>query len=427
VDLDYKGLSNCGTWMLGRLQTERDKLRVLDGLEGASTESGVSFDRKALDAQLSGMAPRTFLLQSIHLPAPVHFRVRYALSYLRGPLSRDELARLMASSEIPERPSLIPAMSAAAGVAPGALLATPTSTAIARPVLPPEVSETFLVRSDLSGPQVYRAGALAEATLRFADAKAGIESAQKLTLIAPLQGEQPRWDEAWTYAGAEPSLSATPHPALAFGPLPSLAMRASTWKKWERAVLQHFTSERALTVLAAPDLKLSGRAGEGRDAFASRVALAARERRDEEVGKLSTKWEPKIQRKRDEIEKCKRKIEDASGDRTAAVAASGLEIGASVLGAMFGSRRSALRSASSVATKARRAQRSGANKERAEADLKEAEEECRTMEGDLRTALGELRASWDPANVDIVERKLLPKKADVLLSRVTLVWVPVAS
>jgi hypothetical protein len=431
VDLDYKGLSNTGTWMLGRLQTDRDKLRVLDGLEGASSESGRSFDRKALDAQLSGMAPRTFLLQSIHLPAPVHFKVRYALSYLRGPLSRDELARLMAGTGSPERPSLVPAMTAPAGIAPGAALATPNAAsdpaASTRPVLPPDVSETFLVRSDLSGPQVYRAGALAEATLRFADAKAGIESTQKLTLIAPLRDEQPRWEEAWTYSGADPSLSPQPNAALSFGPLPSLAMRASTWKKWERAAMQHCSAERALSVLAAPELKLSGRAGEGRDAFASRVALAARERRDEEVGKLSAKWEPKIQRARDDIEKFKRKIEDASGDRTSAVAASGLEIGASVLGAMFGSRRSVLRSASSVATKARRAQRSAANKERAEADLREAEAQCRTMEDDLRSALEELRASWDPSNVDIVERKLLPKKADVTLSRVCLVWVPVAS
>ncbi len=292
-------------------------------------------------------------------------------------------------------------------------------------MLPPEVSETFLVRTDLTGPQTYRPGALAEATLRFADARAGIETTQKLTLIAPLRDDQPRWEEAWTYAGTDPALRASPDAGLSFGPLPSVAMRPATWKKWERAVIQHCAAERALTVLAAPELKLAGRAGEGRDAFASRVALAARERRDTEVGKLSAKWEPKIQRARDKIEKCRRKIEDASGDRTAAVAASGLEIGASVLGAMFGSRRSALRSASSIATKARRAQRSGANKERAEADLEEAEAQCRTMEDDLKTALDELRTSWDPANVEVLERRILPKKTDVVLSRVSLVWVPV--
>ncbi|MEP6742749.1 MAG: DUF87 domain-containing protein, partial [bacterium] len=36
VDLDYKGLSNTGTWFIGRLQTERDKARVLEGLEGVA-------------------------------------------------------------------------------------------------------------------------------------------------------------------------------------------------------------------------------------------------------------------------------------------------------------------------------------------------------------------------------------------------------
>src|SRR5204863_5524640 len=62
VDLDYKGLSNCGTWFLGRLQTERDKLRVLDGLEGASTQAGAKFDRGRMETILSGLGSRVFLL-----------------------------------------------------------------------------------------------------------------------------------------------------------------------------------------------------------------------------------------------------------------------------------------------------------------------------------------------------------------------------
>ncbi|MBX7195704.1 MAG: DUF87 domain-containing protein, partial [Sandaracinaceae bacterium] len=98
VDLDYKGLSNTGTWMLGRLQTERDKLRVLDGLESAAQASGQGMDRAQMDALLSGLAPRTFLLHSVHERAPRVFQSRWALSYLRGPLSREEMKRLSAGS-----------------------------------------------------------------------------------------------------------------------------------------------------------------------------------------------------------------------------------------------------------------------------------------------------------------------------------------
>lgn len=100
VDLDYKGLSNTGTWMLGRLQTERDKLRVLDGLESAASAGGQGLDRAQMDALLSGLAPRTFLYHSVHERSPRLFQSRWALSYLRGPRSR---ATRCASSRSPPR------------------------------------------------------------------------------------------------------------------------------------------------------------------------------------------------------------------------------------------------------------------------------------------------------------------------------------
>ena len=96
VDLDYKALSNAGTWMLGRLQTERDKARVLDGLEGASGTAGASFDRAEIDRLLSSLGKRQFLLHNVHDKHPTVFETRWTLSYLRGPLGRDEIRRLTA-------------------------------------------------------------------------------------------------------------------------------------------------------------------------------------------------------------------------------------------------------------------------------------------------------------------------------------------
>ena len=95
VDLDYKGLSNAGTWFIGRLQTERDKMRVLDGLESALAGAG-GFDRATLDKMMSALTQRVFLMRNVHDDAPVLFQSRWALSYLRGPLTGPEIARLMA-------------------------------------------------------------------------------------------------------------------------------------------------------------------------------------------------------------------------------------------------------------------------------------------------------------------------------------------
>ncbi len=95
VDLDYKGLSNAGTWFLGRLQTERDKARVIEGLEGASAQAGSTFDRGEMEATLAALGSRVFLMNNVHEDEPVVFHTRWAMSYLRGPLTRDQIKSLM--------------------------------------------------------------------------------------------------------------------------------------------------------------------------------------------------------------------------------------------------------------------------------------------------------------------------------------------
>ena len=95
VDLDYKGLANTGTWFIGRLQTERDKARVLEGLEGASASSGKKFDKQGMEQLLAGLGNRVFLMNNVHEDAPEVFQTRWTLSYLRGPLTRTQIKTLM--------------------------------------------------------------------------------------------------------------------------------------------------------------------------------------------------------------------------------------------------------------------------------------------------------------------------------------------
>src|SRR5690606_13726841 len=92
VDVDYKALSNAGTWMIGRLQTERDKARLLEGMAAAS--GGV--DTAAVSATIGGLAPREFVLRRAGTDEPTVFTTRWAMSYLRGPLTREQIATLMA-------------------------------------------------------------------------------------------------------------------------------------------------------------------------------------------------------------------------------------------------------------------------------------------------------------------------------------------
>ncbi len=173
VDIDYKGLSNAGTWFLGRLQTERDKARVLDGLEGAAAGS---LARDDADRILSALGKRQFLLHNVHDSAPTVFRTRWALSYLRGPLTRDQIRTLMESRR---RPAAVAPPAAAAAAAPVSSRASQPASAgtsertSSPPVVPPSIQQ-YMVASGAGGgnASAYVPVALGAVRVQFADRKA---------------------------------------------------------------------------------------------------------------------------------------------------------------------------------------------------------------------------------------------------------------
>ena len=157
VDLDYKGLANTGTWFLGRLQTERDKARMLDGLEGAAAGS---MDRGETDRLLSALDKRVFLLHNVHDKAPVVFQTRWTLSYLRGPLSRDQIRALTPEAAVQPTDAASPS-SVAPEKASAATGGRPTAGAQAQssaPIVPPGIQQFFVPAASPSGPARVLAG-----------------------------------------------------------------------------------------------------------------------------------------------------------------------------------------------------------------------------------------------------------------------------
>src|SRR5262245_11172027 len=233
VDLDYKGLANCGTWFLGRLQTERDKLRVLEGLEGASAAAGSTFDRAEMDCILSGLGNRVFLMNNVHEDHPVVFQSRFALSFLRGPLTREQVSRLMADRKTQAR-------SAPYGVAP----AEPKSAGSAsegktssRPVLPPEITERFVARRESGSGALYRPGLLGQAKMHFAQAAASIDYWQDISLLLPVADGVPA--ETWAKAESiveELDFESQPESAAQFASLPAELSRPKRYTEMGTAL-----------------------------------------------------------------------------------------------------------------------------------------------------------------------------------------------
>ncbi|HXK26259.1 MAG TPA: DUF87 domain-containing protein, partial [Myxococcota bacterium] len=208
VDLDYKGLSNAGTWFLGRLQTERDKARVLEGLEGASTAAGAAFDRSRMDATLAGLRSRVFLMNNVHEDAPVVFETRQSLSFLAGPLTREQIRALPGEGGAA-------ASDAAAKAAAPATATAPSSAPAAsqRPVVPAEVREGFLPATQAaSGGITYHPALLGVARLHYVDAKNGVDQWTRTLVLAPLDesSEGEPWESATLRSAAPPKLESAP-------------------------------------------------------------------------------------------------------------------------------------------------------------------------------------------------------------------------
>jgi len=237
VDLDYKGLANTGTWFIGRLQTERDKARVLEGLEGAAASSGRKFDKQQMEQLLAGLGSRVFLLNNVHEDAPEVFQTRWTLSYLRGPLTRTQIKMLMSeargkgleargsekdqSSQIAS-PSPLPR---ASGLSPGG----------ARPMLPPDVPQQFIpIRgSQPSGSTlIYQPMLLGASQVRVSDGKAGVDVTQDVTVLAPITDGAVAvdWDHAAEAGLALADLESSPTDGAQFGSVPSAASKPKSYE-----------------------------------------------------------------------------------------------------------------------------------------------------------------------------------------------------
>ena len=413
VDLDYKGLSNAGTWFLGRLQTERDKARVLEGLEGASATAGAAFDRAALEATLAGLRSRVFLMHNVHDDAPVVFQTRQTLCYLAGPLTREQIRAIARPDPEPER------------VAPPAS-APPTLSA--RPVLPPEAGEAFLPATlAAAGPGrlVYRPALLGTARLHYVDAKTGTDAWTRALALAPLAegGPASPWEGAALRDAAAPALSAQPEAGAGFEALPGEAARAASYARWKSALEAHLYRSHPLTLFATSDPPLVSRPGEGEAEFLGRVRAETRAARDRRRASLREQQAPKLARLAQRIEAAEARSERERDQYQEKKLQSAISIGTTLVGALFGRKLASATNVGRAGTAARsvsRAARERGDIARAEERVEDLRAELAALEAELASTLAEQGAT-EP----VLRRvEIAPRKSDLEVERVALVWLP---
>jgi len=434
VDLDYKALSNAGTWFIGRLQTERDQMRVLDGLEGVSAPGAPVFDRQATGRVLAGLANRVFLMHNVHEDRPEVFQTRWLMSYLRGPLTRaqirtltpDSLRAASAPSSAQAAPAAVPQPTAPVAARAPTATGAKGPTVAARWVLPPDIPQYFAPST--GGKRRYIPTVLGAAEVRYTDAKASVDHVRTIIAYTPITEDAiaVNWDDATLADFGADDLDREPPPGASFAELPAAAQRTKSYTDWSKSFVTWITRAQAIELLRSPWLAIISRPGESEGDFRARLQLAARERRDDAVQALRQKYAPKTALLQERLRKAQQAVavqqEQASGSKVQTA----ISFGTTVLGAMFGRKTFSATTLGRAGTAARgvgRSMKEAQDVTRAQENVAAVTEKIADLEAKLQEEIADVEGTFQPASEGLDTLSLKPKRSGVQVRLLALTWV----
>jgi hypothetical protein len=432
VDLDYKALSNAGTWFIGRLQTARDQQRVLDGLEGAQASAGARFDRRQIGQILAGLGNRIFLMNNVHEDRPVLFESRWAMSYLRGPLTRDQIKRLLesvkssltvaAAGPVPE-----PASMPAARVARAA-----SGPAGARPPISPAVSQFFIPQR--GAPQetqtlVYEARCLAMAKTYYVDAKVGLSAEREVSVLAEISPEltRPLWEEAALAEVRDKDLETVPEPGAQFSPVSAPLADPKNYLEWTKDFREWLYRSQSLRLYRSPSLAIVSAPGESEKDFRVRLQQMGRERRDELLERLRQRYATRIASLQERIRRAAQATEREKEQARQQKLQTAISVGVTLMDVFVGRkgfRRTSLGRATTAARGAGRILKEGQDVQRAEENVQALERQLAELQGQVDQETEALRAAVDPLTEELETLEVRPRKTDISVRVFGLGWAP---
>ncbi|TWU01880.1 ATP-binding protein [Neorhodopirellula pilleata] len=421
VDLDYKGLSNIGTWFLGRLQTERDKARVLEGLEGASVQSGKPFDRGEMERMLASLGSRVFLMNNVHDDGPSVFQTRWAMSFLAGPLARDQIADLMS-----DRKAALAADRDNQKESVGKAAATPT-----RPILPQGVAEAFVSPSRYvrgQGRRIYRPAMLGEGTLHFVRSSAGVDSWVDVKHLLKCGNGVPKdlWESS---VEIDPDTDWTDQPddTFEFTDLPDELRGVANVKAIQKQFKEFLYRHHQMDLFQSPVLKKFAPAGLNEVEARLHFQQAAREHRDTEIEKLRLKYLKLMKSLEQKIRTAEERVAKESEEYDSAKMTSLMDFGSSLIGAFMGRKVASRTNVSKMSTAARGATRAAQQRgdvKRAEQALEQLRVDMDDLNARLEAEINDLTRQYESENFELEITQIPPRKSDLKVNDPTILWTP---
>ncbi|HLF25488.1 MAG TPA: DUF87 domain-containing protein [Anaerolineae bacterium] len=462
VDLDYKGLANIGAWFIGRLRTERDKARVLEGLESVASESGAGLEREELDRALSRLPARVFVLHNVHETHPSVFQSRWAMSYLRGPLTKQEIRNLKlelgfgvrvgeGEPQADRSPSASQQVSASLIRNPqsaiknpaSSLLPPPSSLSSQPPTLPPDIPQFFLpptiavewaVRQweEREGATVliadkqlvYAPHWLGRGSVRITDRKRGIDYRHAETRLqeARTRAALIDWSEAPAIGVDATALQAPPADDAQFESLPAGVGNVRAFAALQKDFADYLYHHVSISVPYHPLLKVTGQPGDKPREFRVRCEDAARARRDDEIAKIRKSYATQIARLETKIAKERRELTRDTEEYHARKREENWALAETAWNFLRGRRQSY-----AVAYAMRRRGNTGRAEreiEDSEGELADLEEMLAELNKSLEEEVAEAAQKWADVLEQVEELRLTPRRTDVRVDAFGLAWLP---
>lgn len=412
VDLDYKGLSNCGTWFIGKLQTSRDRARVSEGLRIASNGE---VDEETLKNLLSNIAQRTFLMRSIYEKEPILFTTRWALSYLRGPLTLAQIQLLTKEPAISQSTSIHCDVKNKQGISS------------IKPIIPLEIPEFFINGKNKSSNATYTAQIIGMGKLHFVNSKYGVDVWLDVCQLAPANddGQTVLWEKGQDASLFVSALVKTSVPNSQFQELPAGLMQIKTFNAFKKSFEAFLYQKQGLTLLQSPELNLTSKAGESEGDFRARLTLALRENRDAQVQKVRDNYEDKIANLTKKLKAAEEKVVQKQHKTIWQAFEAFISFCSSMIGALLG-RGITKGTISQAGSSIKRAGRIGQDSQGV-TQAKESVEDYQTQLDDLRIGLHkdiDALYAFDRAdNIKIEKIVITPRKSDISVDKIALVWI----
>lgn len=443
ADLDYKGLTNAGTWAIGALRAERDKERVLEGLEGAAAEADAALDRRALGQALGALKPRVFMLHDIRAGAPVFFHTRWAMAYLCGPLTREQVQEVMQGGT--ETGGRGDTGMVEARIAPTPISvepALPVGLSVAPPALPPEIPQVFLAptvtiewalrdHEQRSGQPVlarerrlvYIPHLLALGAVRLLDRQRGVDILQTVArLVRPSEGLVAiDWDSGQATV-SQRNLSPRPPGEGLYAAVPAMLARPRDLQRWRKDFDDYVYRSTTATIWYNPALKLYSKVGESRHDFRLRCEEGARRLRDAEIEKGRAAMAKKMARVQEKLRREQRELAEDQQELEARKREELLGLGESVFNLLTGRRSSTI--VSRASTKHRLKQRARAEVGESQEEIESLEQQLEDLKAQWADQVAAINDRWAETLEQIEEIKVAPRRTDVAISFCGLAWVP---